>query len=166
VLAKFSLCDRSTPFIVACGILGGVAFSASPSVRNKWRCSKEHWNLPGSPKWIGSRFRRGQDRGRRVFSISPSGATLAGYNHVHGSCDLKVLTIAVDFYLSLGYERHGGQSYAVGEVRLSIDIEILFVISFHAQFTFRKEIEDLRISATQSQYPGQWTQFSAGPYWN
>jgi hypothetical protein len=84
------------------------------------------------------------------FSTSAEAATLCGYVRAGG--ELKIIgliTMSLEFYLGLSYERRGEDSYAVGEASLTVEIGIAF-FSISVKLTVRREFQGSNSSSSKS----------------
>ncbi|MGA2851173.1 MAG: hypothetical protein ABSE46_19385 [Terracidiphilus sp.] len=73
------------------------------------------------------------------LSDTGTGLTLTGYVRAGGELDvLDILSMSVEFILSLSYENRGGSAWMVGECIYTVEIDILF---FHKEvdLTLRRE---------------------------
>ena len=82
------------------------------------------------------------------FCFGSNHTVLSGYVRAGGSLNiLGLITVTVEFYLALGYEQRGNDSYAVGECSLTIEIDIFF-FSIEVRLTMRKEFAGSQSSST------------------
>lgn len=144
--AVFQLCSRRRPFLVSVGILGGGGF----------------FGLGVTPR--GLKYLEGAIEFGGVLQIDVAGIVhgdayilagiyfyasgfetkLSGYVRAGGCLRiLGLVTVTLEIYLGLGYERRGGTCYAVGVAQVSVEVEILF-FSETVSFEYRKEFEGSR----------------------
>ncbi len=142
VRVKFSLCDRQRPFLLSVGILGGGGFfGISLNARGVQ-------TLEGSLEFgavialdIGVATGLVAVTAGIYFSQSGDNASLYGFVRATGTLRvIGLISISVQFYLGIGYERRDGKTLAVGEAVLTVEIEMLF-FSVSVELRYRKEFE-------------------------
>jgi hypothetical protein len=75
------------------------------------------------------------------FSRSPSTVQLFGFVRACGQLEIiGMISLSIEFYLGLGYEKRDGHTLAVGEAIVTVEIEFLF-FSVSVDLHYRKEIE-------------------------
>ena len=144
-----AICERDRPFVLAFGIFGGggfVGLTLTPNGIETIEASLEFGAYVTLD--IGVASGSGSVAAGIYFSTSTIKRTdgnpgkitkLYGYVHAHGEMSiLGLVSLIEDFYLGLGYESRDGESLAVGEVIVSVEIDFCF-FSITVDLHFRKE---------------------------
>jgi methyl-accepting chemotaxis protein len=142
VRVRFSLSERHRPFLLSVGILGGGGFFGITLSSRGVEC------IEGSLEFgavltldIGVASGRVSVTAGIYFSLAGEDASLYGFVRASGALDiLGLITLTVEFYLGVGYERRGGKTYAVGEAIVHVEIEFAF-FSIGVDLHYRKEFE-------------------------
>jgi len=142
VRLTFSLSERHRPFLMSVGILGGGGFLGLTL------SSKRVEIIEGSFEFgamilldLGVASGSVSVTAGIYFSLSGDDSSLSGFVRASGALSiLGLITLCVEFYLGLAYERRGGKTYAVGEAIVHVEIDILF-FSVSVDLHYRKEFE-------------------------
>jgi len=63
------------------------------------------------------------------FGLSPNDLVLSGYFRAGGNLNvLGLITVSIEFLMSLTYENRGGEAWLSGDCEVDVDVKILFVI--------------------------------------
>jgi len=143
VRVKFSLCERSRPFLLSVGILGGGGFfgiTLNPKGVESLEGSFEFGAVVALD--IGVAAGVVSVTAGIYFSQSSNGdASLYGFVRAAGALRvIGLITVSLQFYLGLGYEKRDGKTLAVGEAILTVEIEVMF-FSVSVDLHYRKEFE-------------------------
>ena len=140
VTLSFAFCSRENPFLITVTIFGGGGFfgiEITPAGLKMMEASFEfggNFDLNIGVASGGVHIMVGI-----YFKKSDDDTLLTGFVDCGGSvCVLGIITISVDFYLSLNYEETGGHSRCWGQATLTVEISILF-FSIGVSMTVEKE---------------------------
>ena len=152
-----AICERDRPFVLAFGIFGGggfVGLTLTPNGIETIEASLEFGAYVTLD--LGVATGSGSVAAGIYFSTTTIQCThnrpgkitkLYGYVHAHGEMSiLGMISLIEDFYLGIGYESRDGESLAVGEVIVSVEIDFCF-FSISVDIHFRKEYHGSGASA-------------------
>jgi hypothetical protein len=138
---EFGVSERDNPFLLSVGIFGGGGFF-------HMRLGLDGVELlEGALEFgvvaeisIGVATGGGYIMAGIYFSVSKTEAQVCGFVHANGHLDvLGLVSMDIDAYVQICYVKKDGKTYAEGEARLIIHIEILFFsadIELHAHYEF------------------------------
>lgn len=123
---RFALSSRESPFLVSYSLLGGGGFLAI-TARTSGRLEVEAALELGAVVAFDLAIARGEVQcmvGIYFRWVAGEGVTLGGFVRLYGCVEiLRIVTIAVEFYLRLTYEESSGQ--AVGRAQLTVMVSVL-----------------------------------------
>ena len=138
---EFGVSERDNPFLLSVGIFGGGGFF-------HMRLGLDGVELlEGALEFgvvaeisIGIATGGGYVMAGIYFSVSKTEAQVCGFVHANGHLDvLGLISMDIDAYVQICYVKKDGKTYADGEARLIIHIEILFFsenVELHAHYQF------------------------------
>ncbi|HVJ44288.1 MAG TPA: ATP synthase F0 subunit B [Dongiaceae bacterium] len=128
VRSWFAVSSRERPACMFSGIYGGCCFfgiDVDPTGVRKLEASFEFGAI--SFMSIGVASGMAYATGGVYFKTADGVAQLSGFFHCGGSFDIAgLVTLSLEFYLGFTYRRANGQSTAVGECELTVEIEYGF----------------------------------------
>ena len=140
VTLRFAFCSRENPFLITVTIFGGGGFFGVEITPAGLKMIEASFEFGGNFALdIGVASGGVHIMAGIYFKKAEDDTQLTGYVRCGGSvCVLGLITISVEFNLSLNYEESGGHSRCWGQATLTIEIDILF-FSVSVDLTVEKE---------------------------
>ncbi|MCX7599454.1 MAG: hypothetical protein N2512_11415, partial [Armatimonadetes bacterium] len=125
---RFAFCDKQSPFNLAVSLFGGGGFFALELTPKEVALIEAAFEFGGSIAFdIGVASGGVYAMAGIYFRWETDGVLLEGYLRMGGHLSvLGLVTLSLEFYMSLTYEKSGGKTSVRGRAELTVEIEILF----------------------------------------
>ena len=144
---RFNFCTRENPFLLTVSLIGGGGFFAVGVGLDGLDMLEAAFEFGGNFALNLGVASGGVSIMAGIYfqvlkgdATTPDSTKLAGFVRISGAVEvLGLITVSVEFYMDLGYEKVGGHSNAYGDATLTVEVSVLFFsksisLSVHREF--------------------------------